>query len=58
MATLQWGGWTRGALAGRWGAGVWPSWESLVIWWHRQGAEAVQAMCPLRRTDVALVRTV
>lgn len=26
------------------GGGVWQSWESLVIWWHRQMAEVVQAM--------------
>lgn len=53
---LQWGGRTSGALAGRQGAGMWPSWEEfgdLVA-----QAEAVQAMCPLRRRDVALVRRV
>ena len=26
------------------GGGVWQSWENLVIWWHRQMAEVVQAM--------------
>ena len=43
MAAWQWGGWTSGELAERWGWRV-QSWESLVIWWHRQMAEVVQAM--------------
>ena len=58
MATLQWGGGTRGALAEWGGGGVWQSWESLVIWWHRQGAEVVEATCTLRCTDVASMRMV
>ena len=56
MAVWQWGGWSngmRGAVAESCTGG-----EGLVVWWHKQAAEVVQAMWVVQCKGVALVQMV